>query len=491
MVKFTRREFLERSMIATVLAMEAQQRAFRAEELRQKGESKPQGSPSPNERLGVAVIGLRNRGADHARFFAGRKDCQILYLCDCDRAVGPALAEKITPRPQWVEDMRRVFDDKRVDIVSIATPDHWHALAAIWAMQAGKDVYVEKPVSHNIWEGRRMVQAMEKYRRICQAGTQHRSAGSALAAAQYVREGKLGKIDWIVSFMYRPRSPIGPPGDYPIPATVNYDLWCGPAPVQRPLRRKNFHYDWHWFWDYGNGELGNNGIHAVDLARKIAGLQGLGQAVLTIGARHFQDAGETPNSELVVHDFGTITLVQEIRNLQSEQPPFGAVVLVRGTEGYLVATWSSAAVFDPQGKPIQKLQGQGMDHFGNFLQAVRSRNPADLSAPIIEGHISTSLTHLGKISYRLAEPASNEEIRNALEKLPHAEDVVARWESLRQHLESHVPNEAKVGMKIWPLRLGPQLKVDSAKETFIDAPAQAIALLRRQYRPPFVVPEEV
>jgi hypothetical protein len=261
--------------------------------------------------------------------------------------------------------------------------------------------------------------------------------------------------------------------------------------VQRPLRRKNFHYDWHWFWDYGNGELGNNGIHAVDLARKIAGLQGLGQAVLTIGARHFQDAGETPNSELVVHDFGTITLVQEIRNLQSEQPPFGAVVLVRGTEGYLVATWGSAAVFDPQGKPIQKLQGQGINHFANFLQAVRSRNPADLSAPIIEGHISTSLTHLGKISYRLAEPASNEEIRNALEKLPHAEDVVARWESLRQHLESHVPNEAKVGMKIWPLRLGPQLKVDSAKETFIDAPAQALALLRREYRPPYVVPEEV
>jgi len=239
------------------------------------------------------------------------------------------------------------------------------------------------------------------------------------------------------------------------------------------------------------GPLSPQALRLEDLARKITGLQGLGQAVLTIGARHFQDAGETPNSELVVHDFGHITLVQEIRNLQSEPPPFGAVVLVRATEGYLVATWSSAGVFDPQGKPIQKLQGQGINHFDNFLQAVRSRNPADLSAPTMEGHISTSLTHLGKISYRLAEPSSNADIQKALEKLPHAEDVVARWESLRQHLESHVPNEAKVGMKIWPLRSGPQLKVDSDKETFIDAPAQAIALLRRQYRPPYVVPEEV
>ncbi|HPP52405.1 MAG TPA: Gfo/Idh/MocA family oxidoreductase [Thermoguttaceae bacterium] len=491
MTTLTRREFLERSMIATVVGWEAHQRALLAAEARQASPAKAEGSSSPNERLGVAVIGVRGRGAAHAQIFAARKDCQILYLCDCDRAVGPALAEKITPRPKLVEDMRQVFDDPRVDVVSIATPDHWHALAAIWAMQKGKDVYVEKPVSHNIREGRRMVQAMEKYRRICQAGTQHRSAGSAQAAAQYIREGKLGKIDWIVSFMYRPRGPIGPPGEYPIPQSVNYDLWCGPAPVQIPLRRKNFHYDWHWFWDYGNGELGNNGIHAVDLARKITGLQGLGQGVLTIGARHFQDAGQTPNSELVVHDFGEITLLQEIRNLKTEEPPFDAVVLIRGTEGYLAATWGSAGVFDKNGKVMQKLQGKGEDHFANFLRAVRSRNPADLSAPIIEGHTSTSLTHLGKISYRLGQPASNEEIRKAVEKLPHAEDVLARWESLRKHLESHVANEAKVGMKIWPLRLGPWLRFNSEKETFVDGPAEAAALLTRQYRPPFVVPDEV
>ncbi|MCS7305796.1 MAG: Gfo/Idh/MocA family oxidoreductase [Thermoguttaceae bacterium] len=491
MNKLTRRAFLEQSMIATLLAIEATERRLRAEQGRQASPAKDQPRLSPNERITVAVIGVRGRGADHARIFASRKDCQVLYLCDCDRAVGPALAEKITPRPKLVEDMREIFEDPRVDVVSIATPDHWHALAAIWAMQKGKDVYVEKPVSHNIWEGRRMVQAMQKYLRICQAGTQHRSTGSAQAAAQYIQEGKLGKIDWIVSFMYRPRSPIGPPGDYPIPETVNYDLWCGPAPMQRPLRRKNFHYDWHWFWDYGNGELGNNGIHAVDLARKITGLQGLGQSVLTIGARHFQDAGETPNSQLVIHDFGQITLVQEIRNLPSDQPPLGAVVLIRGEAGYLVATWNTAAVFDREGKLVEKLQGKGEDHFANFLRAVWSRNPADLSAPILEGHISTSLTHLGKISYRLSQPASNAEIRKALEKLPHAEDVLVRWESLRQHLESHVANEAKIGMKIWPLRLGPVLKVDSEKETFIDAPTEATALLRRQYRPPYVVPEEV
>lgn len=483
MAKWTRREVLEAGMMATVVGWSQGRPSSLAAAERV--------SSSPNERLGVAVIGLRNRGADHARFFAGRKDCQILYLCDCDQAVGPSLAERFTPRPKVVADMREVFDDKRVDIVTIATPDHWHALAAVWAMRAGKDVYVEKPVSHNIREGRRMVQAMEKYHRICQAGTQHRSAGSAQAAAQFVREGKLGQIDWIASFMYRPRSPIGPPGDYPIPETVNYELWCGPAPVQRPLRRKNFHYDWHWFWDYGNGELGNNGIHAVDLARKITGLQGLGRGVLTVGARHFLDAGETPNTELVIHDFGPITLVQEIRNLKTEQPPFGAVVLVRGTEGYLVATWSSAGLFDADGKLLQKLEGQGEDHFANFLKAVRSRKPADLSAPIVEGHISTALTHLGKISYRLGEPASEMDIHKALEKFPHAEDVLARWENLQKHLESHRAEEAKVGMKIWPLRLGPWLKVDSEHESFIDAPAEATAMLTRKYREPYVVPEEI
>ncbi len=172
--------------------------------------------------------------------------------------------------------MRRIFDDKSVDIVSIATPNHWHSLAAIWAMQAGKDVYVEKPVSHNISEGRRMVQVARKYNRICQGGTQYRSTGANRAAAQYVREGKLGQIKLAHVCTYRSRTSIGPAGQYSPPPTVDYNLWAGPAPMELPVRRKSFHYDWHWFWDWGGGELGNNSVHPVDAMRMVVGLEGPG-----------------------------------------------------------------------------------------------------------------------------------------------------------------------------------------------------------------------
>ncbi len=479
MSRLSRRQFLEQSMLATAAAMAAAPaRPLAAQE--------PQ-STSPNERLSVAVIGVRGRGSDHARAFASRKDCRVTYICDCDRDVAPKVAAAFESKPKAVEDMRRIFDDKSVDIVSIATPNHWHSLAAIWAMLAGKDVYVEKPVSHNISEGRRMVQVMEKRGRICQGGTQHRSSGPAKAAAQYVKEGKLGQIKLAKCYTYRPRSDIGPPGEYPVPASVNYDLWAGPAPVQVPLRRKTFHYDWHWIWDYGNGELGNNSVHAVDLLRKITGIQGLGRGVLSYGARHYDDAGETPNTQVVIHDFDTLTVVQEVRNLKTGPAPFEAAVLVRGTEGYLVSGYGAVTVFDPDGKPVEKLTGQGDDHFANFLKAVRSRKVEDLNAPIIEGHTSTALTHLGNISYRLGQPAPDDEIKKRLEGLKAGDDLTAAFESIQKHLAENHVDEAKRHLKFGPLTLGPWLAIDPAAETFVGN-AAANAMLTRPYRKPFVVP---
>lgn len=473
MGRIHRRRFLEESMLAAAAVAAGSARPLVAQEKQ---------SASPNERLSVGVVGVRGRGGAHAAAFDSRADCQLTYICDADRAVAPRVAARFKSKPKAVTDMRRIFDDPSVDIVSIATPNHWHALAAIWAMQAGKDVYVEKPVSHNISEGRRMQQAMDKHKRICQGGTQYRSGGSNRAAAEYIKAGKLGQIKLAQCFTYRPRQPIGPPGEYPVPESVDYNLWAGPAPIEIPLRRKNFHYDWHWIWDYGNGELGNNSVHRVDTMRLILDLKGLGRGVICYGGRQYDDAGETPNTQVVIHDFGQTTVVQEVRNLKTGSPPRGAGILIEGTEGYLVSSLRTNLVFDLEGKQVEKIEGEGEDHFANFVKAVRSRKVEDLNAPIVEGHLSTALTHLGNMSLLLGKPASPREITRQLESLDTSYDAVEAFRRIREHLAAN-----EVDIKEQQLTLGPRLKIDSASETFIDNPA-ADALLTRQYREPFVVP---
>ena len=477
MKSLSRRRFLEQSMLATAAAVAGP--AVRPAMAQQKQ------STSPNERLSVAVIGARGRGKAHAKMAAARKDCVVSYICDCDKAIGPEAAAGLDSKPKFVEDMRRIFDDKSVDVVTVATPNHWHALAAIWAMQADKDVYVEKPVSHNVSEGRRMVQVMEKYQKICQGGTQHRSTGQAKAAAEYVRQGKLGEIKLAKCYMYRPRNHMGPLGEYDVPESVDYNLWAGPAPMEVPLTRPHFHYDWHWIWNYGNGELGNNSVHVVDLMRKITGLTGLGRGVMSYGARHFDDAGQTPNTQVTIHDFGPTTVVQEVRNLKSGPPPHGANILIEGTEGYLVATFSGVTAFDPDGKMIEKLTGEGDNHFGNFIEAVHSRKVEDLNAPIIEGHQSTAIVHVANISQQLGRSASNDEIKTQLEGLNTNADVLEQFEGIQKHLAENDFDLEQRRIKFGPLTLGPWLPIDG--ETFPDNPA-ASAMLTRQYREPFVVP---
>ncbi len=476
-----RRRFLEESMLAAAAAVAAgPARPILAEE-------KP--SKSPNEKLSVAAIGVRGRGNDHAKAFADRADCEVTYMCDADRAVVEKRAQEIGGRQgrpaKAVVDMREIFDDKSVDVVAIATPNHWHALAAIWAMQAGKDVYVEKPVSHNVSEGRRMVQVMDKYKQICQGGTQYRSGGANRAAARYIKEGKLGQIKCARCYTYRRRTPIGEPGEYEVPESVDYNLWAGPAPMQIPLRRPNFHYDWHWIWDYGNGELGNNSVHRVDTMRLILGLEGLGRGVICYGGRQFDDAGETPNTQVVIHDFGDATVVQVVRNLQTATPPRGAGILIEGTEGYLISSLRTNLVYDLDGNLVRKIEGQGEDHFANFIKAVRSRKVEDLNAPIVEGHLSTALTHLGNISYLLGQPASPAEITKTLESLKVNYDAAEAFERIREHLGG---NGIDINKEKTRLTLGPWLAIDSDAEKFVDNPA-ADALLTRDYREPFVVPK--
>jgi len=441
----------------------------------------------PNDRLVLAVIGTRGRGNEHIEQFLKLKgQCELRYVCDADMAEAEKTAVRVEKkhgvRPTPVQDLRKVFDDKSVDIVSIAAPNHWHALAAIWAMQAGKDVYVEKPVSHSLAEGRRTIQVAKKYNKICQAGTQYRSNGSNRAVAELIKEGKLGKIKYAHTYTYRLRKPIGPPGDTPVPPTVDYDLWAGPGPKGKVIR-KEFHYDWHWFWDYGNGELGNNSVHAVDAMRLMLGLEGFGKAVMSFGGRVlFNDSAETPNTQVVVHDFGDISVVQEVRNLKTKNPSISPRIKIVGSEGIIGGELGSNNLYDPDGKLIRKIDGKGDDHFENFLLAVRARKFDMLNAPITQGHVSTGLTQLGNISYRLGKPATPAEITKRLETLGVAENVVETFEATKAHLAEHGCDIEKE-----KLSLGPWMKFDSDKEVFPDNP-EATALLTRQYRAPYVVP---
>ena len=479
MTRIARRRFLEQVMLtsAATTACGPVARLWAAEPA----------AKSANEKLNVAVIGVRGRGQDHARGFAAIPGCEVTCICECDRAIGPAVVKKIGEiqkgrEPKFVEDLRRVFDDPSVDIVSIATPNHWHALAAIWAMQAGKDVYVEKPVSHNVSEGRRMVQVARKYNRICQGGTQYRSFGPNREAAKYVAGGKLGKVGYAHCYMYRTRRAIGAPGAYQPPESVDYNLWAGPAPMTLPIRRPNFHYDWHWIWDYGCGELGNNSVHPLDTLRMILGGTGLGRGVLSYGARHFDDAGETPNTQVTIHGFEDMVIVQEVRNLKSPAPKHGGFILVEGSEGYLVSTLRGASAYRPDGELAQKFEAPNDDHFANFVTAVRSRKMEDLNAEIVEGHLSTAIVHVGNISQRLGQDASAGEIKAQLEKLPAAEKNLETFDDIQKHLA-----ENGVDISKQPLKLGPWLAIDSDRETFVDSDA-ANAMLTRDYREPFVVP---
>ncbi len=293
------------------------------------------------------------------------------------------LGKKFT-KPAYFQDIRKLLDEKSLDFVTIATPNHWHSLAAIWAMQAGKDVYVEKPISHNVSEGRRVVQTAAKYQRICQAGTQSRSSPGLVEAVAYLKAGKLGEVKLARGpLLQTARFDRATREIIAIPKEVDYNLWSGPAPI-KPLTRPRFHYDWHWQWDYGNGDMGNQGIHQMDIARWGLGLNTLADSMLSYGGRFsYEDAGETPNTEVSVLEFGPEkTIVFEVRGLKTEDLKGAKVgVIFYGTEGYMVSPdYNGASVFDLNGKLIKSWR-QGGDHFGNFFERGAKPKSRQLACP--------------------------------------------------------------------------------------------------------------
>jgi predicted dehydrogenase len=367
---------------------------------------------SPNDVIRVAVVGFNGRGAGHINAFlpSAGIGTEIGALVDIDDAVleqGISKVEKNQGRsPGAYADVRKMLEDKSVDAVSIATPNHWHSLAAIWAIQAGKDVYVEKPLSHNVFEGRKLVQAAGKYGRIVQHGTQSRSSGGVREAIEALRNGVIGKVYMAKGHCFKWRPSIGKVTEpTPVPKGVDYDLWCGPAPM-KPIRRQRFHYDWHWQWDYGNGDIGNQGVHEMDIARWGLGV-GLPRAVFSDGGRFgYEDDGETPNTQHAIFEYDDSVLQFEVRGLPTNDERNVKVGnIFYGSTGYMVVNGGKWQTFmganSEPGPSGPTKDAHGVDHFQNFVEAMKTRNAATLNAPVEEGHLSSALCHLANISYRL------------------------------------------------------------------------------------------
>jgi predicted dehydrogenase len=502
MVERTRRQFLQGSLYAAAALSAAPMFSGRAAEQ----------TKSANEVLLCAVIGCNGRGGDHISSLSARKDCIIAYIVDIDEKVGQkgcsAVENKTGRRPKWVRDMRQVFDDKSINFISTATPNHWHALCGVWAMQAGKDAYVEKPICHDIPEGAALVAAAKKYARICQVGTQCRSNPAIQDAVKFMAEGGIGQVNFARGLCYKRRRSIGALGDYPIPAEADLNLWSGPAPYSTPkLTRPKFHYDWHWQRLYGNGDTGNQGPHQTDIARWGLGLNRHPDSVIAYGGRlgyqaerkdpKYVDAGDTPNTQVAIYDYGDKCIVFETRGLSVDNSAdaeinklFGKTrgdhigVIFYGTEGILVQkTYTDCTAFDLKGNVIKEFRGGG-DHFANFIQAIRSRKAETLNSDAFQGHLSAGLAHLANISYYLGESnkVSVAQAQAVLEKIKSRDDNAATLNRTVQHFKDN-----GVDLDKTPMSVGPLLQFNPQKEVFTDS-AEANKILQRQYRAPFVCP---
>ena len=438
-----------------------------------------------NDRLRVALLGVHGQGRVHAGKWADMNDAEVVSVCDPDSNVvseAMSVVEKKTGRkPAYVQDLRKIMEDKTIDIVSIAMPNHWHVLASIWAIQAGKDVYVEKPLGHNIWEQRKLVEAARKHSKIVQMGNFTRSLQSYRTAIEFLHAGKLGKVKVAHGIHYGNRASIRKLADAPVPAGVDYDLWQGPA-AERPFNPNRFHYNWHWNFEYGGGEIANNGVYYLDIAR-----WGLGKAehpkrAMSLGGRlGYEDDGNTPNTQIGVLDYGDVQIIQEIRGLPSEKymnVQWGNVFHCE--EGTLVIGNATIAAFTPGGEVIQKFSGEG-NHFRNFADAVRARNRDLLNSEVLEGHLSTVLCHLPNISHRLGEA----KLVSGDAPFDRSDAGNDAWNRMVAHLKDNGIDLSQV-----QVRMGRTLTFDGKTETFPGDEA-ANKLLTREYRKPFVVPDNL
>jgi len=375
-----------------------------------------------NGKVTLGLMGCGGRGKFLADFFGQRDDCEIAFVSDADSRRMPEAAQAIEKvqgkAPKQIQDFRAMLDEPSIDAIISATPDHWHALSTIWACQAGKDVYVEKPTSHNIWESRKMVEAARKYDRVVQVGSQCRSAPYCQAAVEYIRSGKLGGVHFVRVLNMKTRSPIGKKEDTPVPEGVAYDAWLGPAP-DRDFNENSFHYNWHWFWDFSGGDIINDGIHQIDVARWLIGKDYPKAVACTGGKYAYDDDQETPDTQVAHWEYDDMTMSfnltlwtpymqktpWDFRNTD-EFPNwrFNATrIEVYGTKGMMMmgrhgGGWQA---FGPDWQEVASAPGRRPlnDHADNFFECVRERKQPN--ADIEELHRSTLLCHVANISYRV------------------------------------------------------------------------------------------
>ncbi|MGL5097024.1 MAG: Gfo/Idh/MocA family protein, partial [Planctomycetia bacterium] len=349
------------------------------------------------------------RGMAHVGAFEGLDDVEIVGLCDVDADVlggrCDEFAKKTGRSIKRYADLRRVLDDKDVDVVTTATPNHWHALVGVWAMQAGKDVYIEKPISHNVSEGRRLIEAADKYQRLCQHGTQNRGLANVQEAMKFLHDGGIGKVHLAKGLCYKWRPSIGKRPDAAPPTTLDWNQWQGPA-AERNFSRRFVHYDWHWNWEYGNGDIGNQGVHQLDVARWGLGKNVHPNSVVSFGGRFgYEDDGVTPNTQTALYDYGDCQMQFEVRGLPTNDESGVRVGnIFYGSEGYLVLAGSEwKTFFGKNNEPGKSMAGSNSEqsHFAAFAKAVRSRKNSDLTASAVEGHFSSTLGHLANIAYRV------------------------------------------------------------------------------------------
>ncbi len=400
---------------------------------------------SANDRIRIAILGLNGRGQDHINGFHNLPDAEIAAFCDPDRQVlakrAAAYQERAGRKIDTETDLRKIFERKDIDAVSIATPNHWHALAAIWACQNGKDVYVEKPGAHNVFEGRKLVETAHKYNRIVQHGVQLRSSEALQEAVDHLRKGTIGRVYMSRGLVFRWRGSIGHKTEEAVPEYLDWNIWQGPA-QERAFSRRYVHYNWHWHWDYGNGDVGNQGIHETDMCMWGLGV-GLPNKVTAMGGKFtFDDDKETPEvlTSTYLYPAEKKMIQFEVRHwCTNMEDGVGVGNIFYGDKGYLVVrNYDAYEIYLGPKREKGPARRAGGNHFANFLKAVRSRKTSDQNGPVETAHLASALAHLGNISHRLNR----------------------------------------------------QLDFDPKTERFI-GDEQANALLTRNYRAPFVVPEKV
>ncbi len=414
----------------------------------------PSGAKGANDRIRVAVLGVNGRGQSHIAEIMGlseKANVEVVTLCDPDMNVLQERArefrEKYGKSVKIDQDFRKTYEDKTVDAVTLASPNHWHALQTIWACQAGKDVYVEKPATHNVYEGKKMIEAAYKYNRIVQHGVQLRSSVAIREAVKHLEDGLIGRVYMARGLVYRWRPDIGDKGISKVPDGLDYDLWCGPAPLA-PFSRNLVHYNWHWHWNYGNGDVGNQGIHETDLCMWGLGVDHLPEHITSMGGKFlWDDCKEVPEIQTSVYHYPKEKkIIQfEVRNWCTNlEDGAGVGNIFYGEKGYMVVkgygTYATYLGEKREKGPSRSEDGELTLHFQNWFDAIRARDMSVQNGPVQSCHLSSGLAHLGNISYRL----------------------------------------------------GRQLKFDPVAERFIgEGENEANAMLSRDYRAPYLLPDNI